>query len=445
MRFCSRFTFSVSALTLLVAPALLAAPAYAQIASLPSKARLAAAHTETETTSPRNAIEAKIAEGKCAEAIPLLAAYLSANPKDDRALFDLGYCQDASGQMDQATESFQKALAANPNQFESHLALGLLLAREGKPGAQAYLTAATEETPNPPNPAAKAQAYRALARLLVKSDPQSASTALVAALKLTPETPDDTLLAARIAENAGSLDIAEQEYRHLLAYDPDNTEGTSGLIQVLMREQKYSEAEPMLIAALKLHPDSPSLNSTQAALLGAEGKLPEAIASLEKLHGLYPANSNVSNMLADAYLQSGQIDKAAAIYPQVIAAEPNNTSALDSYGQVLIRKHQYAQSLSVFEQALHLQADDIDALSGIAFAAQQVGQYQQELDALTHRAQLTPNTPATLFLTATAYDHLRQYKQAASFYKQFLAANPGKGFANEIWQAQHRLMALPNH
>lgn len=455
MRTLSRFSLRVSPLSLLASPALrlpallvsalFVSAAVAQIAPMPTQAQRAAAQTETETASPRNAIEAKIADGQCSTSIALLTTYLSANPQDDRALFDLGYCQDATGDTTQAAQSFQKALAVNPKQFESHLALGLLEMQSNKAGAEANLTAATLETPNPPNPAAKAQAYRALARLLVKSDPQSASTALVAALRLTPETPDDTLLAAQIAENAGSLDIAEQEYHHLLTEEPDNLDATTGLVQLLMREQKYTEAEPILTAALHEHPDSPSLNAAQAALFGAEGKMTEAIGALEKLHGLYPANQKVAGMLADAYLQAGQLDQAAELYPQVIAAEPTNTSALDSYGQVLIRKHQYAQALTTFEQALKVQSDDIDALSGIAFAAQQVGDYAQELTALNHRAKLTPNTPATLFLTATAYDHLRQYKQAASYYKQFLASSPGKTFANEIWQAQHRLMALPNH
>ncbi len=396
-----------------------------------------------QDASPLNTVENDIASGQCAQAENLLNVYLSAHPQNDRALFDMGYCEDAAGRTDQAAAYFRKALAADPHQFESHLALGLLLAQQNKPEAQTQLEAATTDTPNPPNPNAKAQAYRALAGLLVKSDPTQASTDLVQALKLTPETTSDTLLAAQIAENAGSPDIAEQEYRHVLAKSPENSAAIAGLTHVLMVEKKYSQAEPLVKAALTRDPDDPTLNAEYAAILSAEGKLTEAISSLEKLHQLHPKNPTVAEMLADAYLQSGDMDKAAALYPQVIAAQPANTDALDSYGQVLIREGKYAEAIPCFQQALKTAPGDIDALSGVAFASNETQQYPQEIAALQQRAQLTPNTPATLFLFATAYDHLHQYKQAADYYRQFLASNPGTQYANQIWQAKHRLVALP--
>jgi len=436
MDFASRF--AVPALLLA-----LVSPLAAQT-SLPPGTQPPPAPTQ-QGASPLNTVENDIANGQCAQAETLLNAYLSAHASDDRALFDMGYCEDSAGHTEQAAAYFRKALAANPHQFESHLALGMLLARQGKSEAETQLEAATADKPNPPNPTAKAQAYRALAKLLVKSDPTKASAALVQALKLTPETASDTMLAARIAENAGSPDIAEQEYRHVLANSPEDSAAIAGLTHILMVEKKYDQAEPLVKSALTRDPDDPTLNAEYAAILSAEGKLTEAIASLEKLHQLHPHNPTVANMLADAYLQSGDMDKAAALYPQVIAAQPGNTDALDSYGQVLIRQKRFPEAVSTFQQALKAQPGDIDALSGVAFASNETGQYQQEIAALEQRAQLTPNTPATLFLLATAYDHLRQYKQAASYYHQFLASNPGPQFANQTWQARHRLEALPHH
>jgi len=45
---------------------------------------------------------------------------------------------------------------------------------------------------------------------------------------------------------------------------------------------KYSEAEPLLKAALTRDPDDPALNTQYAAVLAAQGKSDEALASLEK-------------------------------------------------------------------------------------------------------------------------------------------------------------------
>ena len=68
--------------------------------------------------------------------------------------------------------------------------LGLLLAHQGKyDEAREQMQQATLLTPEPPNPAAQAEAFRTLAELDRSSDPPAARDALVAALKLSPETP----------------------------------------------------------------------------------------------------------------------------------------------------------------------------------------------------------------------------------------------------------------
>lgn len=419
----------------------LAATSFAQSAKLPPGTSAPAAPGQTPARA-LSSIENDIASGSYTTAEDHLRSFLATYPQNDRAYFDLGYCEDAQGHTDTAAAAFRKALAINPHQFESHLALGLLLARKGDAEAKKQLEAATQSAPNPPNPAATAQAYRALARLLVQSNPTEASGDLAEALKLTPETIHDTLLAGQIAENAGDNDIAEQEYQKVLAEAPSNPQAISGLTQIYILQKNYAKAEPLVRSALDRDPDSPALNAQLAAILSAQGKLPEAIGSLEKLRQLHPHDPSVGAMLADAYLQANQLDKAAALYPQVIAADPKNTDLLDSYGQVLIRQQQYPQAIADFQKAAQLDPSDINAWSGIAFASNEIHQYRQELDALSHRAQLTPDTPATLFLWATAYDHLRQTKQAVDYYHRFLAADPGSKFATQIWQAKHRLNAL---
>lgn len=432
-----------SRLPLIILFLLLTAPSFAQSANLPPGTSAPSVHGESPAVSLA-AIENYIASGNCATAEDRLHSFLAADPQNDRAYFDLGYCEDSQGHTDAAAADFRKALAINPKQFESHLALGLLLARKGSAEAQQQLEAATHSTPNPPNPAATAQAYRALARLLVNSNPTQASGDLARALKLTPETTSDTLLAAQIAENAGDNDIAEQEYQKVLAKKPEDSQAIAGLTQLYILQKQYSKAEPLVRSALDRDPDNPALNAQFAAILGAQGKLPEAITSLKRLHQLHPHNPSVGAMLADAYLQSGQLNKAAALYPQVIAADPKDTDLLDSYGQVLIRQQKYAQAVAQFQKVAQLKPSDIDAWSGIAFASSELHQYPQELDALSHRARLTPDTPATLFLWATAYDHLHRSKLAVEYYHRFLAEAPAAKFSTQVWQARHRLKALGN-
>lgn len=391
--------------------------------------------------SPLDGIESEIAAKKYDKARGVLDAYISAHPNDARALFDRGYCDDAQGKTASAKTFYRKAIAADPKQFESRLALGLILAQEGDADAGKQLQAAATLEPDPPNAAAKAQALRALARVDRDSNPAVAKQALIDALRISPETPADTLLAAEIAEAAGDPAVAEEAYRRVLKENPQSSQAIAGLTHLLMQEKKYSEAEPLIHSALVRDPDDPALNAQYAALLGAEGKPNEAVAALEKLYQLEPKDRSIAKMLADGYVQAGEPQKADAVYAELLAVTPNDADLEAAQGQVLIREGKYQEALDLLQKAVKTRKDDADAWSGIAFAASKTHQPELVLQALATRSKLAAETPATYFLWATANDSLHRKVQALEYYQLFLKSASGK-FPDQEWQARQRIAVL---
>ena len=410
-------------------------------APLPPGTRVEDPQVQAAENAPLGQAEAAIDGKNYGKARGLLDPYLSAHPADARALFDRGYCDDAEGHVETAEAYYRKAIAADPKQFEARLAMGLLLAQAGSPDARTELATAVTLEPNPPNPAAKAQAFRTLARILRQSDPDQAKQDLIEALKLSPESIDDTLLTAEIAEAEGDRDVAEEAYRRVLKIQPESSGAISGLAHLLLQEKKYAEAEPLLKAALARDPDDPALNAQLAALLGAEGKTDEAVGVVEKLHQLKPKDREIGMMLADAYLQSEDYEKADSLYANLLAGAPNDAEVASARGQVLIREQKYTEALEMFQRAVKVRQDDSDAWGGIAFAASKTGQFQLTVNALTMRSKLVSDTPVTYFLWATAYDNLHQYKQSMEYYQLFLKSALGK-FPDEEWQAKQRLAVL---
>ena len=414
---------------------------YGQVASLPPGTSADDQPTQSTQAGPLAAAEAAIDAKNYDKARGLLDAYLSAHSGDARALFDRGYCDDAQGRTQAAEGFYRKAIAADPKQFEARMALGLLLAEAGSADARTELQTAVTLEANPPNPAAKAQAYRTLARLLRDSDPDQAKQDLIEALKLSPETIEDTLLTAEIAEAAGDQAVAEEAYRRVLKIDPESSAATAGLAHLLLSEKKYDDAEPLLKAALTRDPDDPALNTQLAALLAAEGKTDEAVTALEKLHRLKPQDREIGMMLADAYVQAQDYEKADAVYANLLATAPNDSELASERGQILIREQKYDEALEMFQRAVKIKQDDSDAWGGIAFAASKTGQFQMVVDALTMRSKLASETPATYFLWATAYDNLHHRQQSVEYYQLFLKSALGK-FPDEEWQAKQRLAVL---
>ena len=387
-------------------------------------------------------------------ALKLLTTLAEKHPTDPHILYDLASTQDALDQTSAAETTYRRAIAADPNLFEPHLALGLLLARNHQlPAARTELTTAT--TLDAPDPALKARACRALARLDLQTqppDPSAASDALLAAIKLTTETPDDILLSAEIAEAANDLPAAEAAYRRLLASHPGDPDATAGLTHLLRREQKPGDTnantEKLLTDALAKTPDDPTLNAQLAGLYADQGKIAEALPIAEKLHAADPQNTAVTRLLARLYNRNGQYDKSEPLFASLISssASPDPT-LLDARADALIHLHRAAEAEALLKRAVAQpdafpSKEDLGlAASHLAFAASQNNDPTITLQALAIRDKVLPQSPSSLFLSATAHDKLHQVKLAVDLYKQFLSVANGK-FPDEEWEARHRLIAL---
>jgi len=392
------------------------------------------------------AAESAIAANDFKTAQTTLESYVAAHPDDERALFDLGYVADAQNRLDDAADLYAKAIVANPKSFEAHLSLGLLLAREGKPDdARPELLTATALDPGEAGPALKARAWRALAQIDRPkpggdNDPTAASNDLIEALKISPETENDTLLAASLAEDAGQYESAEAAYRRILAKNPKSELATTALAHLLLARKQYPEAETMLRAALQQFPNDPTLTVQLATVLTAEDKA-EALPLLQQLHAAHPDDASMTRMLAIVEAVAGDYEASDKLFVELLAKSPQDPDLLVGHGQNLVRQQHYAEAFAAFESATLADQTNVDAWSGLAFAAERVGRPEVSLSALAERSKFLPDNASTFFLWAISYDKLNQKKQAIDYYQRFLEASGGKA-PDEEWQAKQRLLVL---
>lgn len=406
------------------------------------------ASSDTPQPVAQQVLDAEAAIGKSdwkgAQAI--LTPWIAAHPDDARALFDAGYVADAENQPDEAVSLYRRATQADPKSFEAHLSLGLLLARQGKlDEARSELAIATTLNPAPADPSLKARAWRALAQIDRPrpgrpGDPAQASSDLLEALKLSPETEEDTLLAASLAEDTGQTDAAEAQYRRVLKEDPKSEAACSGLAHILIEKKQYPEAENVLRAGLAQAPGNPVLTA-QLALVLANQNDPAAVPLVEKLHQAHPNDQAITRMLAQLLAESGNFAESDQLYGTLLAANPNNEDLLIAHGQNLVELRKFAEAFNVFKQATDLNPSDPEGWSGLAFAASKTGQPSVTLHALAMRSKFLPENASTYFLWATSYDTLHQKAKAVLYYHYFLEAAAGK-FPNQEWQARQRLHLL---
>jgi Flp pilus assembly protein TadD len=425
--------------------------------------------------------------GDYAAALKLLTTLNAQTPNNAEILYDLGLTTEAlddqaapdakapakngggateSGEAASSSSAesyYRKSIDANPLFPTAHVALGLLLARTGRAAeAHAQLLTATQIPDT--DAALKARALRAMARLDLAAIPPNtapdlteASTALLAAIQLTAETPEDILLTADIAEATPDTAGAEQAYRRYLALpgkaaDPT---ATAALAHILLSERDPAEAEMLLTAALERSPKDPTLTAQLAAAYlasGDEAKVAKATPLLESLHTANPGEANIGRLLARVYLETGHLDQAEALYGTLISAEAQTGKSPDptllaGRAEALMRLHRPGAAETLLKQAtanaggFPTPAAYADALTQLAFAASEIDDPKTTLQSLTLRSTVLPPTPSVLFLEAAANDTLHQSSKAVDLYKQFLAAAHGD-LPEEESQARQRLAAL---
>jgi tetratricopeptide (TPR) repeat protein len=126
-------------------------------------------------------------------------------------------------------------------------------------------------------------------------------------------------------------ELAVQEFKAVVALDPNNADARGNLGVLLFFRADYSNAVPQLRAALKLKPDLWRIQS----LLGlAERRLGDDSAGRADLEASFPhldeakIKIDVGRDLIDSYSASGDLDKAATVASALLKVEPTDPGLL---------------------------------------------------------------------------------------------------------------------
>jgi tetratricopeptide (TPR) repeat protein len=223
--------------------------------------------------------------GRFEDAVEFFARAVQDDPRNARALVNLGSSLARAGDVDGAIEHFRKALEADPERTSAHLSLGVLLAdKEEFAAATAHL------------------------RTVVKADPLS----VPASRRL-----------AQVLLQVGQDDAALAEYRRLMTIAPGEEGGSRELADLLVRRGDFQEAIDVLTAAYEQKPESDQTACALARLLAScpQRELRDGPRAVELATKAYENTDReeYAEVLAIALAETGRCNEAVAIQKKLIA------------------------------------------------------------------------------------------------------------------------------
>ena len=402
-------------------------------------------HHKVEEQDPAAAMlseaESDLDKQDYASAEALLKKYLERDGDNYAAWYDLGFADHQLGKRDDSIAAYRKSVSAKPDVFESNLNLGLALAESGDPQAEQFLRKATTLNPASKVTEGHMRAWLALGRLLEASKPDEAIAAFQQAAKLDPKNPEPLLDAGALLEKQQKAAEAEKQYQQAVSVAPDSSDALIALSNLYMREKRFDDAQAALKKLVALHPNDAGAHFQLGRMLAIAGKNEEAATEMEAGLKLDPSDRKAQRDLADLDADAGKYDQAAQMYAALISATPDDADLHVGLGRVLMKQKKFPEAEQEFIKAAELKPGSGEIYGELAVAANENKNYPLAIKAADLRAKYLPENPMSYFLRATAYDHLRDAKDAAKYYHQFLEVAGGK-YPDQEWQAKHRLIAI---
>lgn len=364
-------------------------------------------------------IKALIILGEVESALPMAQEHLRRNPKDAEALYLFGAVQRERGQYNDAVRVLTKAVALQPNFFDSRYNLGFSLAKLGKKEeARTQLETALKLKPD--SSEARFQLASVLRSMGLK---EQADAQLKIFQTGKNESVSQDVAGVKVNQanqylTSGEVQKAVALYREAIAADPKNGRTYYDLAIALDRLGDFAGERDVLEKSIALDDQfAPSHNQYGLMLLQAND-LQQAETHLKRAIELDPQYAEAQSNLGVLYGRQGKNEDAERLFRHATQDNPQYTQAFINLGLILASESRFSEAHDVFEHALMQQPKNTGALTADGFVLVRLNRPNDAIAQLHKLILLDPQSAiAHLNLGLVLADQFNQEGALAEFTK----------------------------
>ena len=230
---------------------------------------------------------------------------------------------------------------------------------------------------------------------------------------------------------SGQFPLAHRAFDQAMKIDSGNAFAVRGLAQLLIAEQKYNEAEQLLLKWLKRYPNNNHILTELGTLYLLQGKSAKAIKMLEPAVRDHPDLGYQHALLGDAYARERQVERGIAEMKEAVRIEPTMADAWGKLGLYLVNLARYEEAREPLNRAIELdptEAQFYAALGDSYLLAKQDTEHFTKATQLYRQAlQLEPKNGKALYAYGMALmRHARpeDLPKAVDMFKRLIEINP---------------------
>jgi tetratricopeptide (TPR) repeat protein len=372
--------------------------------------------------------------GDVAGAMVDLQGAVTADPKNPANHYRLGLAHKAraisdrsvaAGEIEQARQEFERALAIRPDFVLARLDLARIeIAKGDYEGAMK--TAAQALKDDPSNLSAK---IIESAALLGQKKIAEARQLLESVRAQSPNSPDVVYQLGGVSLIEKKYKEADQEFRRAYDLSPNNMRGLTGMVETDLEQNKSDAAIQTLKDEISKNPERSEMRLLLADVEVRVGKFDEAVADyqavVDKMGKNSKARARIFVRLGETYRRKGDFANAIQAFQKARELTPDDVLVLAELALVLDAAQHWSEAMKVYEAAIKLAPNDAVSLNNDAFL---IAEHGGDLDLALTRAQratqLLPKFPEVADTLGWIYLKKNLSDQAIDLFKRNVAQQP---------------------
>jgi Tfp pilus assembly protein PilF len=198
---------------------------------------------------------------------------------------------------------------------------------------------------------------------------------------------------ARKAINRNDWESAEKLLRQAVKVDPQNREAWQMLVMVLVRQNRWTEAEN-LAAKIQDRKAKADALLMLADIAYMQRNWEKAKQIYEQVIKLDPENATALNNYGYMLAELGErLDEAEKMIRKALKIRPNEPAFLDSLGWVYFQRGEYNEALKWVEKAVKAQPRDAELRYHLGMIYWKLGDKEKALRELREALKIDPRHP----------------------------------------------------
>jgi cellulose synthase operon protein C len=269
-------------------------------------------------------------------------------PENYSARLDLASLLIAGQRFKEAQEQTDVLLQDQANSPMVHSVVANLLAAQGNlPAAIQEIQKAVAVDPN------RWESYVELAGLQVRAgQSEAAEPNLRKAVQLNPRGSTARLALTEYLQSQGRYSDAEQEAARAIDNDPNNPDPRATMVRIYMAQGKKDAAEQFLKQVRRDFPANPAGYTMLGDFYFSIGDLDHAFSEYGTLFREHPRDLHVKKNYVQILVLVNHLDEATKLDDEILKTSPRDLDALIDRGQVEIRQGKFQQAVETLQTAI---------------------------------------------------------------------------------------------